>query len=900
MASSPDAAKDTSVEGRLSTVRKAVRKATEEALQEVALSTGTTDGTGPQFADPNASFNLGMELFGQPQSVVQKNVREKLDEIEGELQEVKQVVSSRQWKSKTEDQENIAENPANQETKGKTKEELQAEAKLLSKKISFLRQCSLARSLLDESMALSKPGLALDPKWIESAQKLAKAEDTIEEAQHLLTKDEKLQDSPALVAGYKIIDSILSSIRRERVDLLDRAKVMFDICVTFTDQSIEVRGADASSDSSISETENSSLEEVYGVLEAFSSAEESNSALKETMRRFTSKLFRQVLKPVLDMASTTKPDPVLSLTDTSEEESEDNVKKLEWTFKENIVENNTTFHTGRIRVKGAVLRLTWEKHQSVEKNDSSNNKKKLQKQEIVLENWKQALNFLHRTLEFVYDNVLLQNDILCRQVGSKLFGKPNAMPATLNLEALGLESRMIGGNDNGIVMESLVDSLAKTCIPERLKPDEMPQLQAMAEELRRITLPFVQTLVEMNFVTPTDETIPDGSNGTRLEAFSTNFERKFIDNRRCLILNQARAILLKNDYHNTVVTGVDVQSKREKNEVLREIYKGSKEDVFELHKCSISDTAFKLMALVREAMDESVEHAVARSEEDRDTPMAIFPATLYRAAREALDLFRAIIQATHGKEIATVPRTAAVFHNDCVYFQHQCLWLGLEYKKKLPTAPKEPNDAASLFHDTCTFLDMVPLFRELADRSMKEMLELQAHQLIDIVGKRITIFGKSLRSDEILAEWSEAETALAAGLYHIRHLSENWNMILSHDIFVRSVGYLADTLFTIYLEQVTSASDISESACHFVSALFSKATNTLGGFLGGDKSGSAVWGRFEAIGRFMDMTLLDIQNNLANGAFRDVSGQELKRLITATFDDGPKRQRLLQALSSQQ
>ena len=132
----------------------------------------------------NASFNLGMELFGQPQSVVQKSVREKLDEIENELQEVKQLAMSRPWNTsnKGEDQENIAENPALQELKGKTKEELQAEAKLLSKKISFLRQCSLARSLLDESMTLSKPGLAIDPKWIESAQKLAKAEEAIEEA----------------------------------------------------------------------------------------------------------------------------------------------------------------------------------------------------------------------------------------------------------------------------------------------------------------------------------------------------------------------------------------------------------------------------------------------------------------------------------------------------------------------------------------------------------------------------------------------------------------------------------------------------------------------------------------------------------------------------------------------
>jgi len=877
---------DISAEDRLAVVRKAVRKATEEAVKQVALSSpaggvggaSSTESHAPgAFTDPNASFNLGMELFGQDVQFVQKNIREKLEQVERDLISVKQVIAKQGLNEPLSDQENANDNHNTDDMTGKSKEVLQEEASLLSKKISFLRQCSLARSFLDESITFSKPALTTDPNWVDASKRLAQAEEALNEAQTLLTSNQSkasltAPDSPALMAGYKIIDAIHSSVRRERVDLLDRAKAIFDVCVTFSEQGIVVRG------SNNKDVAKQGLEGAYHVLGACRASD--NSALKETLRKFTTKLYRQVFQPVLEI--TTAVNTVIVNTQHPKE-------NVEWVFRENVDENDTTFRTGRNKVKGPVLRLEWTKQE----------RSNTQSKHPVLENWKQTLLFIQRIMEFVFDHVLLKNDDLCKLVGDQLFGKPSALPSNLNLEALELESCMIGANDSGLVMENLVEALSQTCIPDTLKPNEMIQLQSLAEELRSFTRPFVRAMREKYFVHPSPSASDDGAHETRLEAFSNNFEQKYIDNRRCKILNKARFLLLKNDYHKTVETGVDVYEKREKREILKELDNGM--DIFELHKSSISETAFKLMALCRQTMDESVEHAKeGRSNKDNDGPLSLLPPTLYRAARETLDLFRAIIPATYGHEIATVPRTAAVFHNDCVFFQYHCLWLGLEYKSKLPPLPKESSDVrGTLFHQTCMFVDMVPLFRQLADRSMGDMLDRQTLQVVDIVGKRITLFGDSLRSDEILAEWTEAETALTAGLYHLRHLSETWNVILSHDVFVRSVGHLADAIFTLYLDQVTKAKDISESACHFVSALFQKATSTLNELLDGDQSGSVVWNRFFAIGRFMDMTLMDIQAGLADGFFRSVTGQELSRLINATFADGPKRERILQALASQ-
>jgi protein transport protein DSL1/ZW10 len=160
--------------------------------------------------------------------------------------------------------------------------------------------------------------------------------------------------------------------------------------------------------------------------------------------------------------------------------------------------------------------------------------------------------------------------------------------------------------------------------------------------------------------------------------------------------------------------------------------------------------------------------------------------------------------------------------------------------------------------------------------------------------------GEALRSEEILAEWSDAEMAMAAATYHLRHLSQAWKPILSTDMLNRSLCYLIDVTLTLFLDQVAKATDISSSACSFVYTLFEKATHDLQILLGdsGSKSDSREWDRFSAVGRFMDMSIADIEVALSDGVFRSVTGPELVRLVMSCFDDTPKRRALLKVLSS--
>jgi protein transport protein DSL1/ZW10 len=406
----------------------------------------------------------------------------------------------------------------------------------------------------------------------------------------------------------------------------------------------------------------------------------------------------------------------------------------------------------------------------------------------------------------------------------------------------------------------------------------------MRQELLACTLPVCKDLVQRNLIRH--------ESPCKIVVFCEAFEEKYIEYRRCILLHQARDILSNNDYHNTVIVGV------EENPLPKDL-KEEALDVFKLPKCSISDTAEKLMLLIRKTMDEAVAVPTSFSQH---AVLSLLRPTLYRAAREMLSLFRAIIPSSHGREVANIPRTAAVLHNDAVFLAYHCLTLGLEYREKFP--PVDEDDArGKLLKQTCIFVDMVPLLRELADTSLGDMLDLQKRQLAEIVGSRISLFGQALRSDEALLEWTEAETALAAGTYHLRHIAQAWKPILSPKIFLRAVGFLVDVVLSLYLNEISKASHISPTASQFSGALFHKAAVNMLELLGSEARAlkySMKWGRFQATLFFLGLkSLSQVKEALSSGVFVQMSSQDLSKLVQVSFPvDTPHRRAILSSIAS--
>ena len=162
-----------------------------------------------------------------------------------------------------------------------------------------------------------------------------------------------------------------------------------------------------------------------------------------------------------------------------------------------------------------------------------------------------------------------------------------------------------------------------------------------------------------------------------------------------------------------------------------------------------------------------------------------------------------------------------------------------------------------------------------------------------------------------MVEWTDAETSLTAGLYHLRHLSQNWNSVLSYDVYNRTMGCLADSLFTLYLNKVFAAKDISVAGTHYVGSLFHDALRGVTEIFVNSaassheaakeaKKFSALEDKFSTVGKFMDMSLQDISSGLSAGVFRETTGVELSRLVLAIFEDTEARARILHLLGTSQ
>jgi centromere/kinetochore protein ZW10 len=644
-----------------------------------------------------------------------------------------------------------------------------------------------------------------------------------------------------------MLDALDTSARRQKIHLIGRAKTLWQTSVEVTPNYILVRESNSSS--------KSALKTAYDTLEVFQA--EGNKGLEDVLKTFTKSLYDDVVSTLL-------------------KKHQANQVVGEWTFRE-TEEKNRVGSSGMAATtsRGPTWRLEW---MCDTENNPTETMSPSADTSMSVTAWEGTFGFMERILGFVAQRVLLGREPLCHWTGNRFFGKPEACLHSLNLEALGLESRRLG-NDNGLIMEPLIDALNASCIPASLQSDELGRLTNMSADLGRFIHSFLSTMQDSLLISAPAE--------TRLAKFISSFEQNYIDKRRCVILNQARDLLMQNDYHNTVQVGVEVE------EDLSDIGKRDRTAAFKLHKASVSVTSSELIKLCRKTMDEAVQQQVLSAE----SALAVLSASLYRASRETLDLFRAIIPTAHGYIIKNLPRTAAVFHNDCVFLAHHCLTLGLEYREKFPPVD-EGNLQGTLLRQTCMFVDMVPLFRDLAERSLGDMLELQANQIVETVGQRIVDLGRSLESNEIVVEWSEAETGLTAGVYHLRHLLQAWQTVLSKEILNSSMWYLCDVVLTLFLNQVFNARDISASACQFSSTLFRRATDEITDLVSNDTTGSRVWDRFSAVSTFFDMNLNDIEIALADGVFIEITGQELTRLIVATFDDSPKRRELVAALVS--
>lgn len=242
-----------------------------------------------------------------------------------------------------------------------------------------------------------------------------------------------------------------------------------------------------------------------------------------------------------------------------------------------------------------------------------------------------------------------------------------------------------------------------------------------------------------------------------LSAFVDDIDRHFAEKKRRQFAAQARVLIMDDD-HNTVeiADGLGTVIPRDDVPVIERLLGALhcsvmtsclfEDSLFQMPRCRISRCAAGTVNMVKRALEEATR-----------APSGTCQLALYGAARDILDLWRAIVVARYANTLQKVPQLCAIFHNDCQYLAYHCIILGYEFKAKL----QPPLDQWG------TFVDTVPTFRELADRHMVMMIQAQRHEIKTALDNA-ALQGLARSDDE--ASRSLAEKGLLRVKHHLEHL----------------------------------------------------------------------------------------------------------------------------------
>jgi hypothetical protein len=610
----------------------------------------------------------------------------------------------------------------------------------------FLRQCQEITTILDTYHNLSS--LAIQ------AQELQRAKSILEQHLQLVPKTNSSHRRDAT-----IVSQLQSRVSRSISSLKQGAQKIIQQNIIITKASIQVITQKSMQRETTDNARNyGNLKEAWECLLTLSSTSfgcvnnnnrtdiAQNTPLHSILWELTSTLQNQVMQPLLEEFQSRLQCHSIN----------GSIPHQEPTL--------VTVHQGT-ETNGKTIYCRWEIGTDTSSSSSSSSNtyhiKKIHPAEVIFNIQQQQWNALTCAIQsiftFFFYHVLEEITILASHVGKLiLFLHPlstttkDANSATAALEIISKKHHQKLSS----VQESLRQIFWEHCFPNTL--DCRPILQLLQ------TSPydhFINAAYTLEEALKKNHYLPQEGDWF-LTTFVKDFPTKYCEKKRVHVLMQARKIIMQSDYHTAVPVGIEDNDQEEDNsQNITEEEKTMKSymSIFHFPKCAISIVAQKILDLVRETMKEAAEVSSIGASlisspkhfEENDDPSFTSDSNiasccsqqLFLAARECFDIFRAVIPSLHRKDLYTLPRSAAIFHNDCTYFAHACTTLGLEFADQMTTTTP-----------ICTFVDMIPVFRELGNNIMMDMIKRQRHETLEILASHQIINGllqKSLRMNEV-------------------------------------------------------------------------------------------------------------------------------------------------------
>ena len=246
----------------------------------------------------------------------------------------------------------------------------------------------------------------------------------------------------------------------------------------------------------------------------------------------------------------------------------------------------------------------------------------------------------------------------------------------------------------------------------------------------------------------------------------------------------------------------------------------------------------------------------------------------------------------HEDSLETVPSLAMVFFNDCLFIAHELPMLGYQCHTRLPSTMKE----------VATFMDLVPLFRELGQHHAQLQIAKQRDVLLEFVESAGGLGGTTMDD-----RFESVERAMKKVVHHLTQLGKVWRPILPRDFYCSTMGGLINAAIDAVLRALRALHDISEPETHQLHYLCGLLLRLSVIFEFPERNGERavcvapekhvpLWVKLNKSVSLLEMSLVNIVELYQHGGLASFELSELHRFIKALFADTPHREASLKKI----
>ena len=306
-----------------------------------------------------------------------------------------------------------------------------------------------------------------------------------------------------------------------------------------------------------------------------------------------------------------------------------------------------------------------------------------------------------------------------------------------------------------------------------------------------------------------------------------------------------------------------------------------KENLFIFPSCSVSIFAIEFMQKCDQLMTEATQHQTQTAFD------------ILKTIRLMLQMFISLTPFHHNVQITSVPRSVAIFYNSCLYISHCLITLGFEFRERMP---------APLNSEVCTFIDFVPVIRNVGEQTWYDMILKQKVELKEIISPlQNSIQGMSDAKGDLV------QKSFILLNSHLGELSKVWREVLPLYLVHGSIGLILNVALECCINSVLSLTDISAKDASRAANIFSLLRDRCVALFHTDSERESEligeecenWFRFTELIILLEAGLSEIRERWGEGRGpfgANFKSSEVRNFVKGSFKNSERRSELLASI----